>query len=96
MNSVFILRSTLNYALNLTFATGSKPSRQLTTETLEKGAKYVRGCDFFIVNFEHISYVALIFNFEHTGTCQKSMMKIFGKTIIVVNYFRTKNVNKNI
>ena len=84
MNSVFILRSTLNYALNLTFATGSKPSRQLTIETLEKGVKYVRRCDFFIVNF------------EHTGTCQKSMMKIFGKTIIVVNYFRTKNVNKDI
>ena len=54
MNSVFILRSTLNYALNLTFATGSKPSRQLTIETLEKGVKYVRRCDFFIVNFEHI------------------------------------------
>ena len=30
-------------------------------ETLEQGVKYVQSCGIFIVNFEHISHLVLMF-----------------------------------
>ena len=43
-------------------------SSKLTTETLEQGVKYIqswRRSDVFILNFEHISHLALVFLLLH-------------------------------